>query len=153
MKRHAALIGLSREHHRALVLARKLCRLESEDATSAQTTQQIADEVLNMWQTEIRAHFQEEEEVLLPMIARHIRPSNQPCVKQMLDDHAWLRVAVWDIEAHLSDRTLVELLRRFGERLRAHVRLEEQEVFEFIQTICSEEDLTEMSLRLRPSHV
>jgi hypothetical protein len=114
MKRHAALIRLSHEHHRALVLARKLCRLESEDATSAQTTQQTADEVLNMWQTEIRAHFQEEEEVLLPIIAR----KHRFCISQQAERCTALIGAVVGMASLVAEGGVDEQLR--GDPKAAH---------------------------------
>jgi hypothetical protein len=68
MKRHPALVPLSRDHHHALVIARRL----------RQATEQTADDAarafLAHWHDEERHHFRLEEEVLLPAYAARGAP-------------------------------------------------------------------------------
>ena len=60
MKRHPALAPVSRDHHHALVIARRLRQAQAGDAADA------ARAFLSHWEDEERFHFRlEEEEVLV----------------------------------------------------------------------------------------
>lgn len=122
MKRHPALVPLSRDHHHALLLASQLTR------ASAGTAVAVAGLLLADWDAQQRAHFRVEEEILLPAYAQHGRP-DEPAIVQMLLDHMLIRAGI----AAVSVAPSLELLHRTGERLAAHVRLEEREVFPLIE--------------------
>jgi hypothetical protein len=64
MKRHPALAELSRDHHQALVVARRLKRADDESVDRAR------EGFLDYWEHEGSEHFREEEEILLPELAR-----------------------------------------------------------------------------------
>lgn len=118
MKRHDALIGLSQDHHHALVLAR---RCASEELTW--------DEMVRAFEEELEPHFQIEERMLLPALG------DDPLVDRTLADHAAIR-------AHVrSRRSLVEL----GDLLREHVRFEERELFERAQQVMGEAELAKLA--------
>ena len=68
MKRAAELKSLSEDHHHSLVHARRLRRAASGEGDA------LADAArgfLGFWQAETSGHFRKEEEVLLPVYARH----------------------------------------------------------------------------------
>ncbi len=71
MKRHPALAPLSRDHHHALVLARKLRRANAQDAAD------VSRAFLEHWMEEERLHFRLEEEVLLPAFAAYGDPNGR----------------------------------------------------------------------------
>lgn len=137
MKRHPALVPLSRDHHHALLLASQLRR------ASAGTAAALAGLLLAQWDDEERVHFRVEEEILLPAYAEHGAPDEQAIV-QMLIDHMLIRA---DITA-ISDAPQLERLHRLGERLVAHVRLEEREVFPLIERSIPEPELRALGARL-----
>jgi hypothetical protein len=87
MKRHPALAPLSRDHHHALVLARRLRRADEQDAAGA------ARAFLEHWMVEERRHFRLEEEVLLPALAAYDDPDH-PAVIRTLLDHVRIRAEV-----------------------------------------------------------
>src|SRR3954470_9674398 len=91
MKRHPALVELSRDHQHALAVA---LRLQQADGTTAR---QAAAAFETFWELEARAHFRLEEEVLLPAFALHGEPSD-PCVAEVLVDHVLIRVDAKRIE-------------------------------------------------------
>jgi hypothetical protein len=68
MRRDPALASLSRDHHEAVVAAQQLQRATLETAADARTR------FLTFWQHHGRAHFQAEDEVLLPAYAAHEAP-------------------------------------------------------------------------------
>ena len=143
LKRHPALQDLSRDHRAVLIEAHgvlKAVRRELSTETLAQRVRSLVD----FWIHEGVHHIREEEEVLLPVYARHGPPTDDPRVRRMLDDHAWLRDRVPRLEAWDDTAGLTEAV-EVAERLRAHVRFEEGELFEHLQTVLSEDDLSDIA--------
>lgn len=125
MKRHAALLQHSREHHHSL----KLARLASfaADSGSPEAIAQAAASILEDYPETIEAHFRGEEEGFLQQmeaIGQH------ELVARTLAEHARLRELCQRL--HQPDAaTLAE----FGNLLRDHVRFEERELFEVAQDL------------------
>ena len=137
MKRHPALAPLSRDHHHALVLARRLRRAGATDSHEA------AQAFLEHWSEEERLHFRLEEEVLLPAYATYGDPDH-PAVIRTLLDHIRIRR---DVE-RLAAGADLELLHELGARLADHVKLEEQELFPLIEHTMPESALAALGERL-----
>ena len=72
MRRHPALVPLSRDHHHALVIARHLRHATTNNA--AETTRAF----LAHGHAEEQRHFRLEEELLLPAYATPANPSTPP---------------------------------------------------------------------------
>ncbi|MEX2470854.1 MAG: hemerythrin domain-containing protein [Gemmatimonadota bacterium] len=117
MKRDPRLHGLSSDHHQALVLARRV-RRRADDATMDEN---LATEVGHRYREELRPHFIVEEEVLLPALEAL---GEHALVRRTLEDHAFLASRVEEAE-----NGALEALAEFAERLTAHVRFEETELF------------------------
>ena len=140
MKRHAALVSLSRDHHHVLVIAQQLRRATTE------TTTDIARVFLAAWESEEKQHFRLEEELLLPAYAEHGHPAH-PAVMGTLQDHMLIRR---DAE-RLAHEPSLELLHELGNRLADHVHLEERELFPLIEETIAEPELQALGERLRAS--
>ncbi len=138
MKRHPALQPLSRDHHHALVIARRLRRATPDDAADA------AHAFLAHWEGEEQKHFRIEEEVLLPAYATH-GEMNHPAIARALLDHVMIRRDA----LRLADTPPLEVLHELGDRLAAHVELEERELFPLIERSLPEAELAELGERLR----
>ena len=138
MKRHPALVPLSQDHHQALVSALKLRRATAETAAGA------ARAFREHWETGERLHFRIEEEVLLPAFAAHADPDH-PVVVRVLLDHVEIRR---DADRLAAEAPLA-LLHDLGERLSAHVDLEERQLFPLIEETLTEAALSELGERLR----
>lgn len=123
MKRCVELLALSREHHTALQLARRAGR--AAQSGDADAVHRLWREVAEYLDSELAAHFLIEEHSLLPALedAGEIELS-----RRVRAEHRELRRLVearaFDPEANLAV---------FSERLAAHVRFEEREVFETAQ--------------------
>ena len=104
---------------------------------------------LEFWQKDASIHFRKEEEVLLPVVARHGGDlSNEPLVK-MLEDHVRIRGLVMQLsDEAIGENVRLETLREIGERLEAHILLEERVVFPLIEESLSQHALTELAARL-----
>jgi hemerythrin-like domain-containing protein len=148
MKRAPELRDLSDHHHRGLVQARRLRKAATGD--EANPPEGTAEAFLEFWQEGTTAHFREEEEVLLPVLARYTEDLlGRDSVVEMLLQHARIRGLVMG----LSDEVKVggvrpQTLGSIGELLEAHIRLEEREVFPTIEEALPEEALREVSARL-----
>jgi len=137
MKRHPALVPLSRDHHHALVIARRLRNAEEHDAA------ETARAFLEHWEYEERLHFRLEEEVLLPAYAAYGDPDHAAVVRTLLD-HMLIRR---DVERLAGDPPLA-LLHELGERLANHVKLEENELFPLVERTIPEAQLRALGARL-----
>ena len=138
MKRHPALVPLSRDHHHALVIAQRLRRATAETAT------ETAGAFLSHWDAEEKLHFRLEEELLLPAYAAH-GECDHPAITRMLLDHMLIRRDA----VRLAGMPSLELLHDLGARLADHVQLEEHEVFPLIEATIPEPDLQVLGDRMR----
>jgi hemerythrin-like domain-containing protein len=138
MKRHPALQTLSRDHHQALVIARRLRRTENRDAENARAA------FLNFWRTEGAAHFRAEEEVMLPRFAA-AGGAGSAAVARVLLDHAEIRLRALRLQGGTASiAELVEL----GELLSEHVHLEERDLFPAIEEVLEDRELRKLAADL-----
>jgi hemerythrin-like domain-containing protein len=138
MKRHPALVSLSRDHHHALAIAQLLRRATAETAT------ETVRAFLSHWDAEEKLHFRLEEELLLPAYAAYGEPDH-PGIIRMLRDHMLIRRDA----ARLAGEPRLELLHHLGARLADHVRLEEHKVFPLIEATIPESELEALGDRIR----
>jgi hemerythrin-like domain-containing protein len=129
MKRHPSLQPLSDDHHRALVLARRLRRTST--GTDATVREALAREVQREFDEEIEPHFRVEERWLLP--ALEDRGAGQ-LVARTAEDHTRLRALVRGRWSEDTAQTLGELLER-------HVRFEERVLFPEAEAVLSDGEL------------
>ncbi len=117
MKRTPRLLALSREHHTALKLARRLAIDPAAEVPAAVAGAVIAERPV------LLGHFAEEERDLLPELLRF---GEQALADRLLDEHRQMEI----LSAMHHDPVALE---RLGVLLAAHVRFEERELFEVLQ--------------------
>jgi len=134
MLRDRNLIPLSRQHQHALALCVRIERaLPIADADLGAWQAEIA----HHFQTEIGIHFAAEERILFPA-ARRFREVI-PLVEDLLADHAVLR----DLFARAEARNMSAMqLLAFSQRMSAHIRKEERQLFERLQELMNEDELS-----------
>ena len=115
MKRHPDLRTFSDDHHQSLVRARRLRRAAAgEEAEPADAARSF----LEFWRRETSLHFREEEEVLLPVLARYGGDLSQRSVVDMLAQHARIRGLAMQLSDELGrGGALEDTLRTLGEQL------------------------------------
>lgn len=147
MKRHPDLQKFSSDHHQGLVHARRLRHTASGDEPGP--IQDTARELLDFWREETSVHFRAEEDVLLPVAVCHgLEPNSEPVVR-MIVQHTRIRGLVVRLEDELAiGLPNPETLRKLGETLEAHIRLEEREVFPLLESELPDHALAEMTSRL-----
>jgi len=67
----------------------------------------------------------------------------QPLLQTLRDDHRVMRVMIDELSTG-RDEGVSDRLRSFGEQLRAHIHVEERELFERMQKECSDAQLAEV---------
>ncbi|RPI19752.1 MAG: hemerythrin domain-containing protein [Ignavibacteriae bacterium] len=142
MERHKSLISLSSEHHHGLVTAQKL-KYGYKPSSSTDTEMTVDDkkEMLLKFSDEyIHKHFRLEEEILVPYL-----PDNE-IIKRMLDEHVKMYELLYVIEVSDPDEAL---LNQYGEKLEAHIRFEERELFPLVEKSLTEEQLNEIEQKLK----
>jgi hemerythrin-like domain-containing protein len=140
MLRDKNLIPMSHQHQHALALCVRIDRASPVPETDLQAWQ---SEITQHFRTEIAVHFSAEEKVLFP-IARRFEELLL-LVEDLLADHAYLREKFAAAEANrLSAMELTE----FAQRLSAHIRKEERELFEQMQALLSAEELRSLGQQL-----
>ena len=117
MKRSSPLVGLSREHHEALVLARRA----AGTPPTSETAPGQREHLLRRWGEQFAPHFAIEETVLLPAL---VAAGEAGAAAEALAQHLHLRDLVERL--HDGDSTA---LPAWGEAMLAHVRFEERALF------------------------
>jgi hypothetical protein len=140
MLRDKNLIPLSRQHQHALALCVRIDRaspVPEPDLGAWQT------EIAQHFRAEIRIHFAAEEQFVFP--AGRAFPELNLLVEELISEHAWLRERFAKAEAQgMSGGEIAE----FAEKLSAHIRKEERQLFERLQEVMSEGELAAMGDKL-----
>ena len=141
MKRHPALAPLSREHRRELAQARRLQRAADGDADARLAA---ADAYVSSFFTETVAHFRREEEELFPLYTRHV--GTTPLLEQILREHMQLQGLARALRSEVAASDAApETLRELGDLLHDHVRSEERQLFDEIQRVVPDAELTQLA--------
>ncbi|HME33646.1 MAG TPA: hemerythrin domain-containing protein [Candidatus Sulfotelmatobacter sp.] len=134
MLRDRNLVPLSRQHQHALALCVRIDRampIADADLAAWQA------EITQIFQSEINIHFAAEELVLFPGARKFAELI--PLTEELFTDHAVLR----EFFAHAEARTMSATeLSAFGQRMSAHIRKEERQLFERMQELMNHEELT-----------
>ena len=126
MKRSDFLIGLSREHHSALVWAKRAQR----GANVGDDAAALMHSLVTLFDRELAPHFAVEEADLLPLLQAH---GTTELIARLLAEHAALRAEV----VRLGEGCAAALA-PFGRALADHVRFEERELFPVIESILAQ---------------
>ena len=117
MKRSGLILALSREHHQALVFARRIALLsDASDDELAALCQRVLDELAPA----LLVHFEEEERGLLPVADEAAAEE----ARRLVAEHEELRAL---LNALCGGDTAA--LKPFGALLADHVRFEERVLF------------------------
>jgi hemerythrin-like domain-containing protein len=116
VKRHFHLQPLSDDHHRALVLARRIGLAAKQEPDALTKTW---DELRQRFARELEPHFRVEEERLFPQLES---TGELALVQRARADHVRLRELV-----HTEPDAVVAA--QFAQLLHRHVRFEERELF------------------------
>lgn len=123
MKRAPELVPLSREHHEALVLARRACEPERPQAEPEALTAHVAQR----WEAQFEPHFQREEQCLLPALDA---AGAGAAAADAREQHGRLRALAARLKAGDSGA-----LPAWGTAMREHVQWEERFLFPLAERV------------------
>jgi hemerythrin-like domain-containing protein len=133
MLRDPSLVPLSRQHHYALALCVRIDRSLKAGAIDLELWQ---PEIEEHFSQQIRVHFEAEEAVLFPAAERF--PDLSSLVDELRADHQELRRHF----ALASARAMsASDLREFADLLPRHIRKEERDLFEELQSLMTPDQL------------
>lgn len=133
MKRHTALLSLSREHHSTLSLAQKIIRAvdASDDASIPALTKMVND-----FESELEKHFRKEELGVFRLLAAN-HPEHQAVGQKYLDEHKTLL----NYSRQVVLAPSLANLEAYAILLRDHTRREERVLFPLVEACFSETEL------------
>lgn len=132
IKRHDALVPLSRDHFTGLAHAQRLIKSASSDRVSRHKA--LAG-FIDAWTIELAAHFVDEERLFHGYMT-------QEDEHRLLDEHATIRALV--DEAHELRKSIdppPNRLKHIDQTLNDHIRWEERELFGRIENTLGDEQL------------
>ena len=144
MKRHSALVALSRQHHDGLALGVSIDR-DLRASADEETARRLRAQVADAWEMELRGHFAVEEDILFP-VARQAIP-DPGLVDRLVREHGEIRDAIGALQS-AEGGELIQRLRALREMLIRHIRCEERELFESMQASLAEPDLATLGRRI-----
>lgn len=145
MKRDPALVPLSREHTQALLISLRIER-ELPDAC-ADAVRSLYHDLIGFWARGLLPHFRAENECLLARLVRHVQPDHD-LVTRTHRDHLGLEalVATMRDTDDLEERR--EALRSFGDRLREHIRWEEEVLFTETERLLHDREMSALGAEI-----
>ena len=143
MKRHPALQDLSRDHFFVLLKCQLVRRALARGAP-ANELQALADDFLHFFDSDMVAHFREEDDFVVPEAERTGDAHLRDVAREIHADHEWLKQRFADLR---SPADLASALQEIEGRLTRHVRLEEEQLFEGVQRSLTEAELQAMWAR------
>lgn len=142
MKRHPALVPLSRQHHDGLALGVMIERGLPDGAGPASTAEleRLREQALDLWQLEFRGHFDVEEQIVFPAA----RQAGQPgLVDTLIAEHEAIRLQFDALERAPASEA-GPLLDELRTALVRHIRTEERVLFQAMQEAMDEPQLEDL---------
>src|SRR4030095_969335 len=137
IKRHAAIVELSKDHHFALLLVWKI----REGLRKSIEPARISKYVIHFYDTDLIQHFNQEEKFLFSKLA-----ANNELRLQAEDEHKQIKQLVNDLKLSSTDKSLLE---KFANAIESHMRFEERKLFNHLQEKMSEDELAEVASALQ----
>jgi hemerythrin-like domain-containing protein len=129
LKRHPGLQALSREHHQGLILALNVDKGIKKEVEF----NRIAKYISVHYEEVLKPHFDFEENKVFTFL-----PEENKLRKIALKQHN-------EINEIVQNLNVLKDCKRFADRLRKHIRFEERELFELIQTHVAPEELDQLN--------
>jgi len=143
MKRHPALIPVSREHHDSLILARLLQKDAPPYKGLPLNIEGKAVYALEFYKNKLIAHFIAEEKIF-PLV-KGINAEIDGLITEILEEHDRFHISFNLIN---TQNNLADKLDQLGKELELHIRKEERQLFPLIQENCSEQVLKNIEIIL-----
>ncbi|MDH7603825.1 MAG: hemerythrin domain-containing protein [Melioribacter sp.] len=144
MKRHKALIRLSREHHDGLILAQIIKKGAPHYKGMPSNLVDKKDYTINFFQNYLIKHFNDEENILMKLLQGKDTFLDK-LFEQMINEHVEIKLLIDKIK---SEENYENYLDKLGYTLEKHIRMEERELFDRIQTVIDDKTLNALEEKL-----
>lgn len=129
MKRHEALVQLSRDHHFGLLLCWKL----KEGLKRKILPERMSAYIQLFYDQNLKSHFLEEEESIFPLLG-----SDHPLISEAISQHREFE------EMISSGFDSPEKIQKFRDLLELHIRSEERQIFPAIEKAATKTQLNNL---------
>lgn len=133
IKRHPALISLSRDHHYGLLLVWKI----RQGIKTKVDVKRIGNYAIFFFERELQPHFEKEEKELFTRL-----PDGDLLRQQAFKEHDQIRNLVNRLQA---DKENTDVLKELADTLESHIRFEERVLFNHLQDTLSEDELLKVA--------
>jgi len=137
IKRNAAIVELSKDHHFALLLIWKI----REGLKNSIEPGRISKYVIHFYENDLVGHFRDEEELLFIKL-----DASNTLRVQAETEHQQLHQLVDALRKEPGDRNLLE---KIAATLEKHIRFEERVLFNHLQEIIPVDELNEIASALK----
>ncbi len=145
IKRHKALISLSRDHHHGLILSQLIKKGAPQYKGMPSTIEEKKNYTISFYNTLLKNHFWQEEEILFPVVKSR-DSSVDDLVNEILNEHRKMEKLI----SELNNTTELEnKLNELGWLLEKHIRKEERELFNMIEKLLTEDELEKFKKNLQ----
>lgn len=141
MKRHESLIKLSREHHDGLIAAQLLKKGAPQYKGMPSGFHGKSEYILEFYKNHLIQHFKNEEEKLFPSV-KNLNAEINKIILELVQEHKQISEYIKAVE---KNNHTEETLNELGVLLDKHIRKEERELFEIIQTKLGKDELEEIN--------
>ncbi len=131
IKRSKQLAPLSREHHDGLLFAWKI----RQGLNNGTSFSKLREYTVWFWKNHIKPHFFQEEKILLPYM-----PSAHPLAEQLKNEHAQIRELILHLDKEADKQSFTILC----DLLDKHIRFEERQLFGYLESSLTAEQLDEI---------
>lgn len=144
IKRDKSLTTLSHDHHHGLILTQLIKKNAPEYKGLPKTIEDKVNYTINFFKSELTVHFEKEEKILYSAV-KNKNQQVDDLFEEIIAEHKKIKNLVDDLSAE-DDK--VNILNELGELLEKHIRKEERILFEKIQELLSEEELSILETKL-----
>ena len=137
IKRNAAIVELSKDHHFGLLLIWKT----REGLKKSIEPERISRYIIHFFETELKTHFKEEEELLFVEV-----PKDNNLRMQAEAEHKNIYGLIENVRTTPGDK---DLLQTFANTLEKHIRFEERELFNYLQDNIPASTLSQIAGQLK----
>ena len=141
MKRNQNLIELSRDHHQGLLLGWKI----KQGFKYQVPLEEIRKYIIYFAKEALFPHFEEEEKQVLI----YLEATNK-FYQRTLSEHQRIRELITEIKANESSTAALFL--NLADKIHDHIRFEERELFPYLETTLSDEQLDEIGKLISNVH-
>lgn len=142
IKRSAALLPLSREHHFDLLLAWKIRKGLDKNVDSKRITAYITYLDENLMDT----HFSDEEKLIFDLL-----PADDKMCRRARNEHEQIKKMIAEMKDEKNKKG-AELFSQFADLVEGHVRYEERDLFPYLEGKLSISKLEELENVLSKKH-